>query len=496
MTGTARRPVIAIVGGGFTGAAVAANLARNIASERAEIVVFEPRERLGAGLAYDTDNPAHRINVPAARMSLIPDDAEDFLNWMAANGEPRDDAEARAADGNLYPRRAVFGRYVGAFIAPFMKSGKVVHQRERVEHIGRHAGRWQLRTEAGTDLLADIVVIATTHPPPRPPRGVSEILGGHSRYVPDSTAVGALACIRPDDHVLVLGNGLTAADVIASLRLADHRGPIVALSRRGLRSRGHATAPQEPFGDFASDPARTALEVLQRVRNSVQLAAAAGTSWHGVFDALRGQGGQVWRALPPPERRRLVRHLRPYWDVHRFRVAPQIDDAIRQGLETGQVRVLGASVDRIDMDGEVIGVDIRHRHTGISERLRFDACVVTTGPAHTGILSCQSWLADLAAQGWLRLDDVGLGIACDETSRAIKADGAAEPSLVVAGPLARGTFGELMGLPQVNDHAIFVAEQIAAMLARQKKSSGRRTTATASPVKSWPVAAVLGDTHR
>ncbi|WP_336174290.1 FAD/NAD(P)-binding protein [Ensifer sp. MJa1] len=488
--------MIAIVGGGFTGAAVAANLARNPASDGASIVVFEPRERLGAGLAYDTDNPAHRINVPAARMSLIPDDSDDFLSWLASKGEPGDDADALAADGNLYPRRAVFGRYVGEFIAPFLKTGRIAHRRERVVNIDRHGDHWLLRTGSGAELLADIVVIATTHPPPRAPRGVAEMLHGHPRYVPDATVTGALACLRPQDRVLVIGNGLTAADVIASLRLANHRGQIVSLSRRGLRSRGHATTPQEPFGDFSDDPARTALELLRRVRRAVREAAEIGTSWHGVFDALRSQGGQVWRALPPAERRRLVRHLRAYWDVHRFRVAPQVDASIRQGLETGQLRVLGGSIDRVETDGEVIAVDIRHRRNGSSERMLFDACVVTTGPAHTGILSCHDWLADLASQGWLRLDDVGLGLACDVASRAIAADGRAERSLIIAGPLARGTFGELMGLPQVNDHAIFVAGEIADMLTPPRKAIGRRPLATASPVAKRPAPSLVGDTHR
>lgn len=496
MTGAARQPVIAIVGGGFTGAAVAANLARNAASDGATIIVLEPREHLGAGLAYDTDNPAHRINVPAARMSMVPDDPDDFLNWLAARGEPRDDPEALAVDGNLYPRRTVFGRYVGEFIAPFIESGKVVHRRERVEHIERLGNGWQLGTSAGTELPADIVVIATTHPAPCAPRGVSQALRGHPRYVPDSTVAGALACIRADDHVLVIGNGLTAADVIASLRLADHRGRIVALSRRGLRSRGHAGKPQEPFGDFTSDPARTALELLTHVRRTVRAAAEIGTSWHGVFDALRSQGGQIWQALPVPERRRLVRHLRVLWDVHRFRVAPQVDGAILHGLEKGQLRILGAFIDRVESDGQVITVDIRHRHAGARERLLFDACVVTTGPAHTGILSSQDWLADLASQGWLRPDDVGLGLACDETSRAIGADGTAERSLLVAGPLARGTFGELMGLPQVNDHAIFVAEQIAAMLTRPRKALGRRASAAGSSTAGPPSVSAVDATHR
>ncbi|KOF13381.1 hydroxyacylglutathione hydrolase [Ensifer adhaerens] len=471
------RPVVAIIGGGFTGAALAANLARNTAGRAVDIVVFEPRARLGAGLAYDTFDPAHRINVPAARMSLVPDDPDDFLHWLAAEGEPRDDPDALAEDGNLYPRRAVFGRYVSDFIAPHLKAGQVHHRRERVGQIVRVGDQWRGHADGGTDILADIPIVATTHPAPCAPQNIAKVLAGHPRYVADSTLQGAQSVIRGDDRVLVIGNGLTAADVIASLRRSGHRGPITAISRRGLRSRGHATTAQEPFGDFVTEPPQTARSLLRQVRIALQQAPAEGRSWHAVFDALRAQGGDIWRALPIAERKRLVRHLRPYWDVHRFRVAPQIDAVIAQGLEHGDVRVLGGSIGKIDHDGETIAAEVRHRHTGKREQLVFDACVITTGPAHTGILRSQRWLADLADAGYLQLDTVGLGLACDEQSRATNRDGNGDDTLFIAGPLARGTFGELMGLPQVNDHAIFVADQIAQRLARQSRFRAAAKTA-------------------
>ena len=43
---------IAILGGGFAGAACALHLLRDHPGLVAELVVIEPRERLGAGLAY------------------------------------------------------------------------------------------------------------------------------------------------------------------------------------------------------------------------------------------------------------------------------------------------------------------------------------------------------------------------------------------------------------------------------------------------------------
>lgn len=467
MTRLSRQPVVAIIGGGFTGAVLAANLARNMPEHAADIVVFEPRSRLGAGLAYDTSDPAHRVNVPAARMSLLTDDPDDFLRWLATEGEPRDDPNALAADGNLYPRRTVFGRYVGDFIAPLLANGQVHHCRERVVQIARTGHRWHIKADGGTEVLADIAIIATTHPAPCPPQHISRAVAGHPRFVPDSTSSDALSVIRADDRVLIIGNGLTAADVIASLRRNGHCGPITAVSRRGLRSRGHATTAQEPFGDFVADPSRTARTLLRRIRLALQQVLAEGRSWHAVFDALRAQGGDIWRALPVAERRRLVRHLRVYWDVHRFRVAPQIDAVIAQGLERGDIRVIGGLVKEISQHGETIIAQIRHRHTNHSETLNFDTCVVTTGPAHTSILKSQRWLAELAEGGHLQLDAVGLGLACDDQSRATDRDRNGNDTLFIAGPLARGTFGELMGLPQVNEHAIFVADRVARRLERQ-----------------------------
>ncbi|RDL46470.1 hypothetical protein BLJAPNOD_06664 [Ensifer sp. M14] len=469
MTQLSRRPVVAIIGGGFTGAVLAANLARNMPGHAVDIIVFEPRERLGAGLAYDTSDPAHRVNVPAARMSLLTDDPDDFLRWLTAEGEPRDDPDALAADGNLYPRRTAFGRYVGDFIAPFLASGQVYHCRERVVQIARTGGRWHITADGSAEILADIAIVATTHPAPCAPQNISGALAGHPRFVPDSTSPGALSVIRAEDRVFIIGNGLTAADVIASLRRSGHRGPIAAVSRRGLRSRGHATTAQEPLGDFVVDPSRTARTLLRRVRLALQQAPAEGRSWHAVFDALRAQGGGIWRALPVAERRRLVRHLRVYWDVHRFRVAPQIDAVIAQGLEHGDIRVIGGLVKEIGQHGESIIAEIRHRHTRHHEPMVFDACVVTTGPAHTSILKSQRWLAELADGGHLQLDAVGLGLACDDQSRATDRDGNGNDTLFIAGPLARGTFGELMGLPQVNEHAIFVADRVARWLEHQSR---------------------------
>jgi len=203
---------------------------------------------------------------------------------------------------------------------------------------------------------------------------------------------------------------------------------------------------------------------LRRIRLTIRQAAEQGLSWHAVIDQVRSQGHDLWRALPVAERRRIVRHLRPYWDVHRFRIAPQVEAVLDSAIEAGRLEVLAASVADAKVEGETIRVTLQPRHARERLERTFDAVVVTTGPAHGGILQTQPWLGELAREGCLVLDPAGLGLACSEHSEALGADGQVIPTLLISGPLARGTFGELMGLPQITEHAVFVAREIAEKL--------------------------------
>ncbi|TIW02887.1 MAG: hydroxyacylglutathione hydrolase, partial [Mesorhizobium sp.] len=96
-----------MLGGGFTGGAVAWHLARQ--SARPLITVIESRPFLGGGLAYSSEEPSHRVNVPASRMSLSPDEPEHFSRWLAHGGEVERDPDAVWRNDDIYPRRHVFG---------------------------------------------------------------------------------------------------------------------------------------------------------------------------------------------------------------------------------------------------------------------------------------------------------------------------------------------------------------------------------------------------
>ncbi len=452
-------PVVAVIGGGFSGAALALHLNALSAGEL-RIVVYEPRQRLGAGLAYSTEDAAHRINVPAGRMSAYPDDPESFLRYLATTEEAITDASLVGKDGLPYPRRQVFGDYVASEIAPLLASGAAEHRQAEVTSIVASGHGWHIRDSDDGELQAQFVVLAASHPSPALLRPLLPF-ANHSKLVADVTVPAALHAIEPDDRVLILGNGLTAADVVASLEKRGHRGTILSVSRRGLRSRGHAPAVQEPFGDFSSQPSTRASALLHNIRRSIREAEAKGLTWHAVLDAVRGQAFTIWRALPVTERRRVVRLARPFWDAHRFRIAPQVEDTLDAAIGAGRLSIRAARLKQVIRDGDAFRVTLSAGNQPAPGEHVFDAIVVTTGPAHDHILQSQAFVAELSEHGHISACETGLGIACDLHARALNRNGEPVENLLIAGPLARGTFGELMGLPQVTEHAVFVAREIA-----------------------------------
>ena len=456
------RSHVVILGGGFTGAAVAWHLARQPA--RPLISVIEPRALLGGGLAYSSEEPSHRINVPAARMSLAPDDAEHFLRWLGASGEVERDPDAVWHNDDIYPRRHVFGRYVAEHLEPFVAAGVIDHVRDRAIGVTRAAdGRgWSVQTP-GRRLSADIVVVAMTHPLPDVPAALAPIADA-AGFIADPYAAGALAAIDPHASVLIVGSGLTSADTVAELDRRGHRGRILAVSRHGLRSRGHPDVRGAPFGDFVSTPASTALALLENIRSTLAAASATGVNWQSVFDQLRLQGPSLWSAFGLDERTRLVRRLRAFWDVHRFRIAPQVERVLDRRHAEGTFENIAARPMGSRREGNALIVSLRRRGRRQAETRRFDVVINTTGPAHGKVLQSNPALRSLADAGLIRVDRHRLGIETGLDGRAIGPDGQALAGLFIAGPLARGTFGELMGLPEVARYAQTVASEIGSQL--------------------------------
>lgn len=448
---------IVIVGGGFTGTAVAIHLAR-LGDAGLTVTVVEPRSQLACGVAYGTRDPAHRINVPADRMQLSGAEQGDFDRWFRASPAYQTDPDARWHDGKVYPQRGQFGAYIAEQFARAQ-----LHSPVKLHHLcdrGVALEQGTLRTALGKKLQADDVVLAISHPPPALPRAVALALEGHPGLIADPWRHDALTTIAPDERVAIMGSGLSMSDVVATLHRHGHRGPIVAFSRRGLLPRPNLSGPFEPRPlDYQQPQHASARAWLHRIRQEVAAAALQQLPWQLVLDDIRVNGQRLWQQLSLNEQRRFLRHLRPWWDVHRYRIAPQVSAVLEQLQQRGQLTVQAARLAAVTAAGADITLRLQPR-SGEAQSLNVDRLIITTGPAHGGLLQSDVLLHQLAATAVIQADPLALGIQVNARSQTERADGSANPHLYVAGPAARARFGELMGLPQVAEHAESVARQL------------------------------------
>ena len=459
-------PRICIVGGGFSGAVTAVQLARKLTGP-AIIDIIEPRPMLGGGVAYSATDPSHRINVPAAKMVVFGEDPLHFDRWLQASGALALDPAALRPDGAPFPQRQLFGRYLAALVeeARHARPGiEIYHRLTRATAIEAEGAGFLVDLADGQTLRAGAVVLAVSHPAPAVPPALREPLAQGAPIIADPWTPGAMDDIPAAGSVLVVGTGLTMADAIATLERRCHRGPILAISRRGLLSRGHPPGQPDGWSHFATaPPPATALALSRETRHQVRVASARHLPWQVVFDDIRANAPRLWGTLPLAEKRRLIRHLRPFWDVHRFRVSPQAEAAVASLRLRGQLTIATASLAGAAWNGTTLSVRLKPRG-GTEATHAVQAVINTTGPAHGAIIDTNPALASLAAQGLLRMDPTGLGLDVDARDRAIGAGGQVSENLFIAGPLARGRVGELMGLPQVSQHAEAVAGALAAFV--------------------------------
>lgn len=337
---------IAVIGGGASGALIAAHLLRR-GGDDVHLTLIEPRAQIGRGLAYATENESHRLNVRASNMSAFPDDPDHFWRWLRASGHAGEDRFC-------FVPRLVYGRYLASLIEDLTETEapRLSWLRETVVGLKECDGSVTLRFSSRETAAFNVAILCCGHEP-------SEHLS--------APFVGPWKDPRawndaPDSTILILGTGLTMVDAAISLSESGHRGPIVALSRRGLLPQAHRRVETAPIQESElPTPAKLGAFLSwrrARVRDEM-LSGGGGGDWRSVIDGLRPHTLAIWRAMPSESRKRFLEHTRPWWDIHRHRMAPEVEAKIRGLRESGQLRVVSGRL-----------VEVCQKRTGASVRVR------------------------------------------------------------------------------------------------------------------------------
>jgi uncharacterized NAD(P)/FAD-binding protein YdhS len=442
---------VVIVGGGFSGTMIAAELARRGINS----VIVDGSSREGKGTAFSTPEPAHLLNVIAAKMGAWADKPDDFATQVEADGyEPE-----------AYVPRRRYGEYLSDILREARATGLVTVMPSDARSAERTADGWAIMLADGSRVSGKALVLAQGNQPPAPPplaRGLPPEL-----FVNDPwSEAGRKAIVRgasSGGDVLLIGTGLTMVDVVLSLDEARLRGRITALSRRGLIPKAHAEHGISPV--TLEELPKGSLKRLWRWL----LNRGAAVGWRAAVDSLRPHSHALWQSLGEDEQRRFLRHVRPWWDVHRHRIAPEVSGRIKRLVQLGQLEIVAGRITDMWTDGRQMDVAIRRRGQKQTTDHRFALVVNCTGPLGSIAATADPLIASLFAQGYAKPDSLDLGLEVDDQSRVLRdsaSTGSAAPQdersmLWAVGPLTKGKYWEITAVPDIRGQVAQIAFEIA-----------------------------------
>jgi uncharacterized NAD(P)/FAD-binding protein YdhS len=439
-----RARTIAIVGGGVSGALTAYHLIHRNVSAR--VVIVDPRPALGLGLAYSTPSLQHLLNVPAGKISALPDNPNHFLDWLHAHY----DKKMTAAD---FAPRAVFGRYMQSLLT---SAPQIEHLQAAAIACKLEKGAAILSLNNGTRLTADAVILATGNFDPAALPGIDQQAIDNGTYRHAAWDAATYAKLPAEAPVTLIGSGLTAVDVLLRLRELGHRGTVTVVSRHGAFPNRHAPYTPLPECVITGQPPVTARELLRAVHRAIK----SGIPWRAVIDSLRQRTNELWLALPLMEQKRFRRHLQRRWDVVRHRMAPSIADILdAELLAATLVQHQGTLHAVIEAPSGAI-VQFRHSDGAIVaiEAARVINC---TGPNMNYRRVGSLLLDDLFSQGLIVSGPLGGGLWSNEEGALRTQNGTYSSTLFSVGPGRLGTLLESIAVPELRDQAAKLAGLLA-----------------------------------
>jgi uncharacterized NAD(P)/FAD-binding protein YdhS len=441
----------AIVGGGASGSLIALQLAeRGIAT-----TVFDRRTAFGRGVAYGATAPWHRLNVPIDKMGgWRADDADQaFRTWYVAQSGG---LSARYSD--RYVARSAYGAWLRHELDRAVATGLVELRSEGIVSISETGTAVCLGLANGDSRTAPLAVLCLGNQQPRP-----LAVAPPGRTVADMWAPGAMDGIADNDAVLIVGTGATGIDALLELYHRGHQGTIYLLSRRGLLPLVDAPPQAYTIERTIIDEPPRLRDVVARLRQEAEEAGAEGHGWQSVVDAFRTDLPRLWDGLSGADRGRFLRHLRPYWLIHRHRLAPDIAELLARLRGEGRLVVVRGRlrVAREDVDGLVVDI-ARHGSGPVS--LSVSHVINCTGPEEDFRRLADPLAGHLLRSGMARPGAFGAGLDVDGEARLLRADGTPHARLFVLGNATRSRFGEVTSAPQIRRRAALLARTIASAL--------------------------------
>lgn len=450
---------IAIIGGGFSGTMTAVNLAQ-LSEGRLKIALIERHASPALGLAYGTTDLQHLLNVRAGQMGAFPDKPDHFWQWIQNHPQKTKDLKLANVSELTFVPRKLYGYYLQDILTEARGTYPNLEiLQSNVSHIRKLPnGNFEI---IGSNSVTEAknVVLALGNFPPGENSSTTRAENPYAAKVWQRLA-------EPGD-VLIIGTGLTSLDLVATLARTKKEGRIHLLSRNGLLPRVHTMPLQHNSFINPQNLPQTTLELLTLVRREVRKAAQQNIPWQNVIDSMRPFNQRLWMALNQKERLRFLRFLRPYWDVHRHRCAPEIMEVFEDMRK--QERIIlhkGYILDQKIVKDE-IKISYRPRGQKTLKNFTVRQIVNCTGPQSDIRKLDDALIQNLLEQNLITPDNLRIGLATSNHYNTLDNTGAAVTGLYALGSAMKGRLYESVAVPELRVQA----KELAEILWQKKKES-------------------------
>lgn len=416
-------------------------------SSQTTVRIFERSGNIGEGIAYSTLNPNHLLNVRASNMSAFQDAPDHFLNWLQTNPEA---SRIGTWQPQSFAPRSLYRLYLNDLLKPYLESDnpRAVIEKAEVVSVQYEGMRPLITSSTGQNFIVDAVIVAT---------GNEAAISTSGNFVTEYWSSNGYFDIPSENTVAILGTGLSMVDSVISLLDKGHTGKIHAISRRGLLPAMHEPSDPlviEPDQLLVTDGLPALLHIVRKLITEQQ---NAGKSWRSVIDGLRPYTKAIWGHLPLRQRQSFLRHMRPWWDVHRHRMAPAIADRIITAQQSEQLTITAAHLTSVKSKGEHISIRYRTRRGEKLDELEVGSIIDCRGGSARCSTTRNPALISFMESGLAKPDALDLGLDVTADLQVLSAHGEPSGSIFALGPVTKGIFWEVTAIPDIR----IQAEQLA-----------------------------------
>lgn len=442
---------IAIVGAGFSGVSLAANLYR-LSQIPIEIILFDKTGHFGVGDAYRTPFSFHLLNVRAKDMSAFEDEPLHFVNWLKSKQfeltieEPLEEQ---------FVPRVLYRQYLSDLLAQMQGDEMRRLNLEPYAVLDAHpiGNKIEVTTTGPKKFKVDKLVLAFgNNPPNKLPFEIDQTVKCFSNPW-DYLAPTQIAKQAP---VLIVGTGLSMIDTVLTLYHHHHQGKIYAVSRHGLLPLAHV---KDDHSIKLPGPLPKELKALTTyLRGMVRKHEESGGNWRALITGIRTEIPQYWSSMSLTDKKRFLRHLLPYWNIHRHRVHWILSDLLADLTAKQQLIILAGRV--LVVEQGIAKIKLRHTHEIYSAEVNY--VVNCMGPSLQMRVQDQPLIHSLIDQKIASFDPLKLGFAVATHGALKNSANKVSAQFYTLGSSRKGEVWEINAVPDLRIHSLNLARHLLA----------------------------------